>query len=158
MTLLRLGLRTLQNNFPYRETGVAIPLSPCVSCGIADYRCYTPTFSLRKSGLSRSKERPNKGGTAKKILPLKPNALYPKDPTVLKILCHSKFTTRSKFTIAQWFTMVTPSCGRHCPWFYRQPSSQKRVHTAVNEGGVVKTLRHSNSLSRSVFSTAGSFG
>ena len=28
----------------YHETSVAIPLSHCVSCGIADYRCYTPTF------------------------------------------------------------------------------------------------------------------
>ena len=32
---------------PYRETGVAIPLSHCVSCSIADYRCYIPT-SFRK--------------------------------------------------------------------------------------------------------------
>ena len=29
---------------PYCETGVvAIPLSHCALCGIADYRCYTPT-------------------------------------------------------------------------------------------------------------------
>ena len=32
-----------RNTPPYRETGVAIPLSHCVSCSIADYRCYTPT-------------------------------------------------------------------------------------------------------------------
>ena len=44
---------------PYRETGVAIPLSHCVSCGIADYRCYTPTSFLKmayrspKTGLGR---------------------------------------------------------------------------------------------------------
>ena len=38
---------------PYREKGVAIPLSHCVSCGIADYRCYTPT-SFLKNGLSQS--------------------------------------------------------------------------------------------------------
>ena len=50
---------------PYRETGVAIPLSHCVSCGIADYRCYTPT-SFRKNGLSQSKDRPNKRGIAEK--------------------------------------------------------------------------------------------
>ena len=31
----------------YRETGVAIPLSHCVSGGIADYRCYTPTSCLK---------------------------------------------------------------------------------------------------------------
>ena len=41
---------------PYRETGVAIPLSHCLSCGIADYRCYTPT-SFLKNGLSQSKDR-----------------------------------------------------------------------------------------------------
>ena len=50
---------------PYRETGVAIPLSHCVSCGITDYRCYTPT-SFLKYGISRSKDRANKGGIAEK--------------------------------------------------------------------------------------------
>ena len=35
---------------------------------------------------------------------------------------------------------------------------KKRVHTVVNLGGVVKRLRRRNSLSRSVFSTAGFFG
>ena len=52
---------------PYRETGVAIPLSRCVSCGVADYRCYTSTSFLR-NGPSQSKDRPNKGGIAEKIL------------------------------------------------------------------------------------------
>ena len=42
--------------------------------------------------------------------------------------------------------------------FYRHFSSQGRVHSVVNLGGVVKILRRSNSLSRSVFSMAGSFG
>ena len=46
---------------------VAIPLSHCVSCGIADYRCYTPT-SFRKSGPLQSKDRPNKGGLSQKKL------------------------------------------------------------------------------------------
>ena len=50
---------------PYRETGAAIPLSHCTSCGIADYRCYTPT-SFLKNSLSQSKGRPNKGGIAEK--------------------------------------------------------------------------------------------
>ena len=50
---------------PYRETGVAIPLSHCVSCGIADYRCYTPT-AFFKNGLSQSKDRPNKGLSPRK--------------------------------------------------------------------------------------------
>ena len=50
---------------PYRETGVAIPLSHCASCGIADCRCYTPT-SFLKNGLPQSKDRPNKGGVAEK--------------------------------------------------------------------------------------------
>ena len=44
---------------PYRETGVAIPLSHCVSCRIADYPCYTPLLSFKmayrnpKTGLTR---------------------------------------------------------------------------------------------------------
>ena len=50
---------------PYRETGVAIPLSDCVSTGIADYRCYTPA-SFLKNGLSRPKDRPIKGGIAER--------------------------------------------------------------------------------------------
>ena len=52
---------------PYRETSLAIPMSHCVAvcvfCGIADYRCYTPT-SFRKSGLSQSEDGPNKEGIA----------------------------------------------------------------------------------------------
>ena len=51
---------------PYRETSVAIPLSDCVSCDIADYRCCTPA-SVRKSGLSQSKNRPNKGVSQKEL-------------------------------------------------------------------------------------------
>ena len=52
---------------PYRETRVAIPLSHCASCGIADYRCCILT-SFLKNGLSRSKDRPNKGGLSQKKL------------------------------------------------------------------------------------------
>ena len=59
---------------PLSRTGVAIPLSHCVFCGIADYRCYTPN-SFRKSGLSQSKERPWEGGIAEKACPMKPIAL-----------------------------------------------------------------------------------
>ena len=62
---------------------------------------------------------------------------------------------RSQFTIAQCVAMATPSRGHHFPWFCRQLSSQKRVRSVVNMGGVVKTLRRSNSLSRNVFSMAG---
>ena len=51
---------------PYRETGVAIPLSHCDSYGIADYRCYTPT-SFLKNGLSQSNDKPNKGVSQKKL-------------------------------------------------------------------------------------------
>ena len=54
-------LVTRPNPPPYRKTGVAIPLSQGVSCGIADYRCYTLT-SFRKNGRSQSKDRPYKGG------------------------------------------------------------------------------------------------
>ena len=52
---------------PCRETGVAIPLSHCISCDIADYRCYTPT-SLFKNGLSQPKGRPNKKGVSQSKL------------------------------------------------------------------------------------------
>ena len=51
---------------PYRETGVAKPLSHCVSCGIADYRCYTPT-SFCKNGLSQSKLDLTRGVSQKEL-------------------------------------------------------------------------------------------
>ena len=47
---------------------------------------------------------------------------------------------------------------RHLPANCRHLSPQGGVHGVVNLGGVVKTLRRGNSLSRTVFSTAGSFG
>ena len=37
-----------------------------VFCGIADYRCYTPT-SVHKNGLSQSKDRPRRGASQKKL-------------------------------------------------------------------------------------------
>ena len=43
-------------------------------------------------------------------------------------------------------------------WVSQAFSPQRRVHSVVYMGGVVKTLTRSNSLSRSIFSTAGSFG
>ena len=87
---------------------------------------------------------------------------FPKDPAVLKMLRDSKCTMCSKVAIAQSFAIAIPLRG-HVPWSYRRLSSQRRVHSIVNTGaeggGVVKTLtlRCSNSLSRSPFSTAGSF-
>ena len=51
---------------PHRETGLAIPLSHCVSCGITDYCCYTPT-SFLKDGLSQSKDRPIRGVSQKEL-------------------------------------------------------------------------------------------
>ena len=46
----------------------------------------------------------------------------------------------------------------HFSWVLQAFSPQRGVHSVVNMGGVVKTLRCSNALSRSVFSTAGSLG
>ena len=46
---------------------------------------------------------------------------------------------------------------QHVSLVYAQLSAQKRVRNVVHTGGVTKTLRRSNSLSCSVFSTAGSF-
>ena len=43
-----------------------MPLSHCVSCGIADYRCYTPT-SFRKDGISQAKERFGGEASQKKL-------------------------------------------------------------------------------------------
>ena len=54
--------------------------------------------------------------------------------------------------------MATPLALTLFPGFCRHSSPQRGFHSVVNTGGVVKTLRRSNSLSRSVFSTAGSFG
>ena len=51
---------------PYRETGGAIPLSHCVSYGIAHNRCYTPTSFLKNRPL-QSKDRPNKGVSQEKL-------------------------------------------------------------------------------------------
>ena len=52
---------------PYRETVVAMPLPHCVSCGIADYHCYTPTF-LNKNGLPQFKDsRLTRGALQKKL-------------------------------------------------------------------------------------------
>ena len=60
------GLVTRPKYPPYRETGVAIPLSHCVFCGIADYRCYTPT-SFCKNGLSQSKTDLTRGVSQKQL-------------------------------------------------------------------------------------------
>ena len=51
----------------YRKTGVAIPLSHCVSRGVADYRCYTPT-SFLKNGLYRSPKTDLSRGISQKKL------------------------------------------------------------------------------------------
>ena len=53
-----------------RRTG----LSHNVSCGLGDYRCYTPT-SFLENGLSQSKTGLTRGGYRRKSLPLKPIAL-----------------------------------------------------------------------------------
>ena len=45
--------------------GCAIPLSQCVSCGIADYRCYTPDF--HKTGMSQPKTDLTRGASQKKL-------------------------------------------------------------------------------------------
>ena len=91
-----------------------------------------------------------------------PTVLCPKDPTVLKILRRNyavvKFTMRSKFTIAQRFAMATPPRADTIFRGFAGIFPQRRVQGVVNLGGIVKTLRRSNSLSRSIFSTVGSFG
>ena len=48
---------------PYHETSIAISLSHCVSCGIADYRCYTTTSFLKKMA-DRSPKTGLRGGVS----------------------------------------------------------------------------------------------
>ena len=45
-----------------------LSLSHCVFCGVADYRCYTPT-SFRKSGQSQSKDGLGGGVSQKRLAP-----------------------------------------------------------------------------------------
>ena len=71
---------------------------------------------------------------------------YPKDPAVLKIvrvvnLLRIVFLVRRGDLLSQ-----RTLCRHHFPGNYRHFSSQRRVHGVVNLGGVVKTLRRSNSL------------
>ena len=59
---------------------------------------------------------------------------------VLKILRHSKFTTRGKFTIAQGFATATPLALTQLSRLLQAFSPQRGVHSVVNMGDV-KTLR-----------------
>ena len=61
---------------PCRETGVAIPLSHCFACGIADYRCYTPTsfhmkwtIAIWQTGLGRRVSQENFASEAYRAIP-----------------------------------------------------------------------------------------
>ena len=87
-----------------------------------------------------------------------PGQMYPKDPAVLKILRRVNLlgvaNLLSHSDLLSWRTV----CGHLFPGNCKHLSPQRGVHGVVNLGGIVKTLRRSNSLSRSVFSTAGSFG
>ena len=51
----------------YREAGVAMPLSHCASCGIADYRCYTPTSFHVKIAYGRPKTDLTSGVSQRKL-------------------------------------------------------------------------------------------
>ena len=84
---------------------------------------------------------------------------YPKDPAVVKIVRRSKFTSRMVNLLRRSDLLWRPPLRRHYfPGFCRHFSPQRGFHIVVNMGGgVVETLRRSNSLSRSIFGTAGSF-
>ena len=73
---------------------------------------------------------------------------------------HAKSTTRVVIFLSHSDLLSRCAlCGHHYPGNYMHFSSQRRVHSVVNMGGVVKKkLRCSNSLSCSVFSTARSLG
>ena len=68
------------------------------------------------------------------------------------------WTMHSQSSIALWFAMATSLCGHRFPWEFKACLLWKKGSSVVNLGCVVKTLRHSNSLSRSALSMAGSFG
>ena len=73
-----LGLSGLKNSVPgslvtrpktpprYRETGAAIHLSRCVSCSIADNRCYAPTSFCNKKAYRNPKTDLTRGASQKK--------------------------------------------------------------------------------------------
>ena len=70
----------------------------------------------------------------------------PKDPAVLKILCVVNLL-RIVFLVRRCDLLSRRTlCGHHLPGNYRHFPSPRRVRVVVNLGGVVKTLRHSNSL------------
>ena len=66
---------------------------------------------------------------------------YPKDPAVLKTLRRSKLTTRSKFSIAQWFAIATPSCGHRVPWVLQASLLSKKGSQRSKSGGRSKNIR-----------------
>ena len=75
------------------------------------------------------------------------NLNRPKDPARTKNTTRSKFTTRSIFSTAGGDLLSRRTlCGHHFPGNYRHFSSQRRVDGVLNLGGIVKTLRRSNSL------------
>ena len=66
---------------------------------------------------------------------------------------------RSKFTIAQGFAMAPLPCADTIfPGFAGIFPGPRGVHSVVKRGGVVETLRRSNSLSRSVLVRLGPLG
>ena len=71
---------------------------------------------------------------------------YPTDPAILKILrvvnLLGVVNLLSHCDLLSWHSL----CGHRLPGNSRHFSSQRRVHGVVNMGGVVKTLRRSNSL------------
>ena len=106
---------------------------------------------------------PREGNPLKNLLTIWRGISHcPKDPAVLKIvrvvnLLRVLFLVRRGPLLSRRVL-----CGHHFPGNYRHFSSQRRVRGVLNLGGVVKTLRRSNSLyllsRRSNFSTEGSFG
>ena len=81
-----------------------------------------------------------------------------KDPAVLNYYAVVNLLCVVNLLSHNYLLRQPPLCSHNFPGFCRHFSPERGVHAVVNMGGVVKTLRRSNSLSRSVFSTAGSFG
>ena len=84
---------------------------------------------------------------------------HPMDPAGPKLLRDSKFTMRSRFYYRTGICYRGPLARASFSLVSQASFSRRRVHSVVNlGGGLVTSLRRSNSLSCSVFSMVGSFG
>ena len=98
--------------------------------------------------LKRSQQQPFSAFKLASIfaIPQETQCDSPKDPAVLKVVRVVNLL-RVVFLVRRGDLLSRHTlCGHRFPGNYRHFSSQRRVHGVLNLGGVVKTLRRSNSL------------